>query len=143
MQTVDFFSRMIRMNELGPNMPPIKECRIEPMWFCSSCQKDYLNSRGAEECCHTYKSNLEYICFGCDTTHESEISAKNCCSKAFAPPICPICLERGDSHEDAVECCLPISLGANIFERQKILSSIKDGKLWSEAIEATLSAYQI
>lgn len=138
MQTTDFFSRMVRTNELGPNMPSAAGGNAMSVWFCSSCKKDYETQRGADECCGSFNSSLEYFCAECEKEHPSKHEAKNCCLQVTVPAVCPVCMSRAESHEDAIECCLHTHPTLTKAEMDRILAAIKNGKSWSEAFFASV-----
>lgn len=136
MQTTDFFSRMVRINELGPNMPSSAGGNAMSVWFCSSCKKDYETQRGADECCGSFNSSIEYFCVECNKQHASESGAKECCARATVPAVCPVCMSRAESHEDAIECCLHTHPALTKAGMDQILAGVKSGKSWSEAFFA-------
>lgn len=137
MQNSDYFSRLIAQNEAGPNMPAIKS-GVDSVWFCESCKKDHSSCRGAQECCNSYDPKLEHICLGCEKSHASADDAAKCCLNVIAPLICPVCMSRTDSYEEAIDCCLHMHPNLSKTVTDRLLIDVKNGKSWSEALSANV-----
>lgn len=134
MQTHDFFSRMIALNQVGPNVATRSSAGADLVYVCGACNEghDYLSS--AEDCCRP--EVLErYSCASCEDTHIDEKDALNCCgSTGHQPRQCPVCMQVAESYEIAADCCLHTHPTMTADGRRRVAESVMNGTTWADAV---------
>lgn len=135
MQTHDFFTRLVELNTLGPNMPRRTPSEIEAIYECAACGEEYDDEWGAEHCCRPL---VYFRCQVCSTKHGDETLARDCCGGAgdCQPRVCPICLSGADTYQDAADCCLHTHPSMTGYGRQRVAEDVERGTPWADAIRA-------
>lgn len=140
MQTHDFFTRMIALSCVGPNMAaPETEGECIILYECAGCGDEYDNELGAERCC---RPNEIYRCSVCRDKHLDEEDAIACHPRAGAegqPMQCPICQRAADSFEVAADCCLHTHPTMTKLGRERVAQAVTNGVPWPEAVAANLN----
>ncbi|WP_225784228.1 hypothetical protein [Xenophilus sp. Marseille-Q4582] len=139
MQTHDFFTRIIATNALGPNMIPATQ-EITEIYVCSMCDSEHEDEDSALECCPPEVYH-RYKCPVCKTTHRREDDAEKCCPGAAAgqPRQCPVCCEGAESYEDAADCCLHTHPTMSALGRQEVARLVESGTPWPDAVAACVN----
>lgn len=140
MQTHDFFTRMIALNCVGPNMLTVDKsetCII--VYECSGCGEEHDDESDAKNCCRPQEI---FKCSVCRQRHDYEDEAASCCPGAGAngqPMQCPVCLKGAEDFETAVDCCLAMHPTMTAFGRQRVAEAVSTGTPWPEAVAANIS----
>ena len=69
-----------------------------------------------------------YRCPECDTLHDDEDDAEDCCKITEGQARCPVCDEKYESHRSAADCCLWKDLDAPT--RWAIADAVEAGSDW-------------
>lgn len=149
MQTHDYFTRLVALNEVGPNMGQLDKDDDDDdgdqssnvVWYeCRGCLMEYDNDDEATECCPPREV---FRCSVCDKKHDKKEEAKDCCPKptaatGCAPMRCPICLQHAESYEEAADCCLHTNPALVWDWRDRIVASLNSGASWSESLQSVV-----
>lgn len=144
MQTHDFFTRMVALNCIGPNMVAgTGERSAEPpkkIYFCGACDASHDSYFEAEDCCKP-EVYSEYACPACSNSYGELQAAEACCGRGpvSQPKQCPVCLGGAESYEDAADCCLHTHPTMTALGRQRIAEAVAAGAPWPEALAANVN----
>lgn len=137
MQTHDFFTRLVALNCLGPNMQASrKDADCITAYECSSCGEEYDDEYEAKNCCRPQEI---YRCSVCREKHDDEEDAISCHPGAGVngqPMQCPICLTAAEDFEQAANCCLPLHPTMTAWGRIRTAEMVAAGTPWPEALAA-------
>lgn len=137
----DFFTRLIAVNEAGPNMPAagqVDPSEIQQVYVCEQCEAAHDHFTQAEDCCRP-EVFREYRCPTCRETHTERADAAHCCGDGGPAMCCPLCMKSAESYEDAADCCLfkhPLLTQAG---RQMVAKAVEGGQPWSAAVAAHIN----
>lgn len=138
MASPEFFSRLVALNALGPNVqstsPP--DGKVAKAYVCGNCDEVHDDYYSAEACCQP-EVFTEYLCPACSRTHGKESGALACCSNSGStrqPKQCPVCMRDADSYEIAADCCLHTHPTMTALGRWRVAEQVENGTPWPEAI---------
>lgn len=140
MQTHDFFSRMIALNAVGPNVQPTGDAEdpgVRKVYVCGACDTSHPYEYQAEACCPVEVFE-EYLCPACDEGWDTRHEAADCCAasgKGMQPMQCPVCMRSAESFEIATDCCLHTHPTISAAGRERIAQAVEEGMPWQEAVE--------
>lgn len=139
MTSHDFFTRMIALNAVGPNLqesPGAKE--VCELYICSVCDAVHNYRREAENCCPV-EVHARYQCPTCEEQWGERDEAVTCCTNASQSPSpmqCPVCMEGAESFAIAADCCLHTHPTMTAAGRERVAKEVEGGSTWLEAISA-------
>lgn len=137
---MDFFTRMITVNSLGPNMVPGTSIDgPKKVYICGRCYETHDDEADAEECCPPQVLE-EWECPTCQKSHVKLANAESCCGCARGQPMqCPICLQMAESYEIAADCCLHTHPTMTLRGRQRVAEAVEKGTPWLDAVQANIN----
>ncbi|MGX5661604.1 hypothetical protein [Diaphorobacter nitroreducens] len=141
MQTHDFFTRIVALNCMGPNMETGSgERNAEPpkkVYICGICDSAHDSHYKAENCCPT-EIYTEYECQVCRVSYGALKDAEACCTgkPVIQPKQCPVCMGGADSYQDAADCCLHTHPTMTALGRERVANDVERGTSWPDAIRA-------
>lgn len=133
----DFFSRMIVLNAVGPNLADGEDAvsNITATFECGDCGSLNTYHVDAAQCCHS-TVRTKYLCPTCGVDCDNRKQALSCCwvrGANRASPQCPVCLKNAESFSTAAHCCLHTHPKMTEVIRENIAISVTNGASWIEA----------
>lgn len=145
MASADFFTRLVALNAVGPNILDAGSTHgdgdVEQRWVCGGCEADHSSRFDAEECCRP-EVYTQYKCPDCDELHDKEQEAQSCCGGVGVhgqPMQCPVCMRGAESFEIAADCCLHTHPTMTALGRWRVAELVESGTPWAEAIAQNLN----
>jgi hypothetical protein len=134
----DFFTRMVAVNALGPNVAEVK-IDVSTVWLCPNCGDRHDDESEAQGCCIPIASE-RFCCPVCNELHRDMDDARGCCRYGIGQPMqCPVCMKSAESFDVAADCCLHTHRTMTKYGREKIAELVCGGMPWAEAIAANVS----
>lgn len=137
MASTDFFTRLVAVNAVGPNVNAgTHHGDIVRRWVCGNCDSAHDTESAAEGCCPPEVYRM-WQCPSCDDLHEQRGEAQACCNGVGSngqPLQCPVCMQMANTFEQAADCCLHTHPNLTAYDRQRVAQAVEGGMPWAEAI---------
>lgn len=141
MASADFFTRLVALNAVGPNILKPSDAEtpgaVSEVFQCQSCYAVHEFDDDAAECCPPL---TKWKCGVCKRIHGDEDEAESCCPELVSPadasqPMqCPVCMREAESFEIAADCCLHTHPTMTALGRWRVAELVEAGMPWAEAI---------